>query len=1350
MSSFDINTNVASLQAQQYLDTNNAFQKQTINEVTSGLRIVNSGDDAAGLAVANGYRSDEAVLTQGIQNANQGLSQLQIADGGISNISQLLDRATTLATESASGTFTGSRAVLNSEFQSVIGEINRQSQAIGLNQGGSFAQNLSVFIGGGQQSGNITAVQNGSVSVNLGSSTVDAKSLGLQGVQSIGTAGTDIGTGAPATSVSAILANTANVASEANGGFTTFTFQGPGFGNNNPVSVAVNLTGVTDANTLVTALNTAIQNAGNGSTQQATAFKNAGITASLNTDSQGRTQLTFDSSNSAFQVEAGDQVSQALLGNFSQNAALTGTDQNATVDTSVNDTLTLSVNGTALATPVTVTSNATTSKAQIVRDLNSTSEFNAVATASLNGNQLVITSKLNGSSSAVSASGALATSLGLTSATAAAASTGSSLQTQVQFNGNISSGATTFGTIGAGPITFQFQGSGLTSPANLTLTTTAGETVTQALTNLSSAVSNNVTLKAAGITLTSSTAGNALVFSSSSGGSFKVGVTGDVQNLLGGGSFISGTGNSYDYSALTAGAAYNFPVGGAAGTANLQFSINGAASSGNLVSVDLGQGDATAATVTSSTNSGTVNINNANDQLNLNINGTGVTVTLTNNAATTLGSIAAQITTAITASGASASVVGNAIVLSTTNKGAGQSIQVQAGTANTALGFSTGTAPTYGTARSGASIAAALNAAFASNSTLQAAGLVADFGVTAAGKISVTSSNGTFFRTDAYGTTAAASVTGTAGAASAATAGTADGTVAGTYAITGANDTLTVQVDGGGAQTIALTHGGARTATQVAADINGQITGATASVDGSGHVQITSSTTGTSSSIELSTATAATHAVETVPTTGPYTFVTGSADTINIKVDGGTAQTVVFAAGSTTAANAAIAINAINGGAGLVGATASASGGNLVITSNSTGATSSIQFAAGDANTLFGLIAGSNPAVTGAAGVDTAAATLGYTTNSVAGAYTGSAAAAGNVTITTGVNDTLNIGINGGTATTITLAAGANVTAATIAGEIQTQLTAGNNAVADAAVTANNGFVKINSLATGTGASVTIAAGNANTTLGFTAATTTGTAGDLGYGVVGSTFANGNTATTAPTTAVQIDSGGANQTANLSFTPITDGNDVQTVSVNALDSSGVTHSLSTILQNNATSRNGASLDSAINSINTALQQSNDSTLQSIVAVKENVGGVEQIGFLSSTASFKVSSGTTANSTGIGAQGTTVASAVTGGGNTANISTQAGALAAVTVLANSVALLGSAQAVVGRGENQFNYAINLAQSQLTNTTSAEATIRDADLAAEAASLTKAQILIQAGVAALAQANSAPQAVLKLLQ
>src|SRR3569833_3074795 len=107
--SFSINTNISSLQAQNYLHKSSMFQSKTINRVTSGLRIVNSGDDAAGLAIANGLRSDQAVLNQGIANANDGVATLQTIDSGMNNISTLLDRARTLATQSASGTFTGDR-----------------------------------------------------------------------------------------------------------------------------------------------------------------------------------------------------------------------------------------------------------------------------------------------------------------------------------------------------------------------------------------------------------------------------------------------------------------------------------------------------------------------------------------------------------------------------------------------------------------------------------------------------------------------------------------------------------------------------------------------------------------------------------------------------------------------------------------------------------------------------------------------------------------------------------------------------------------------------------------------------------------------------------------------------------------------------------------------------------------------------------------------------------------------------------------------------------------------------------------------------------------------------------------
>src|SRR5258708_38478659 len=117
-----IQTNVNSLVAQQNLAVNSAFQSKTIQQLTSGYRINSSGDDAAGLAVAHKDRSSVAELTQGVANGNDGVSQLQIMDGGMSNISMVLDRLKTLATQSASGAFTGSRAPPNSEFQTDLGE----------------------------------------------------------------------------------------------------------------------------------------------------------------------------------------------------------------------------------------------------------------------------------------------------------------------------------------------------------------------------------------------------------------------------------------------------------------------------------------------------------------------------------------------------------------------------------------------------------------------------------------------------------------------------------------------------------------------------------------------------------------------------------------------------------------------------------------------------------------------------------------------------------------------------------------------------------------------------------------------------------------------------------------------------------------------------------------------------------------------------------------------------------------------------------------------------------------------------------------------------------------------------
>jgi flagellin len=177
--SLSFQTNVTSLVAETNLQTNSNFQAQTITRLTSGFRINSSGDDAAGLAVANGFRSSIAELQQGVRNANDGTSILQTIDGGLNNISNILDRLKTLATQSASGTFSGNRATLNQEFTTLLGEIDRQAANIGLASGGGtggvYNTSIAVYIGGGDTQ------TDSQVTVNLSGSanTVDTNGLGI-------------------------------------------------------------------------------------------------------------------------------------------------------------------------------------------------------------------------------------------------------------------------------------------------------------------------------------------------------------------------------------------------------------------------------------------------------------------------------------------------------------------------------------------------------------------------------------------------------------------------------------------------------------------------------------------------------------------------------------------------------------------------------------------------------------------------------------------------------------------------------------------------------------------------------------------------------------------------------------------------------------------------------------------------------------------------------------------------------------------------------------------------------------------------------------------------------------------
>jgi flagellin len=178
--SLSFQTNVTSLIAETNLQVNSQQQAQAITRLTSGFRINSSGDDAAGLAVANGLRADVTELQQGVRNANDGTAILQTIDGGLNNISNILNQLQTLATQSASGTFSGNRSTLNQEFTTLLGEIDRQAANIGLASGSSGASSqyhtaIAVYIGGG------SSQTNAQVSIDLSASgnIVDTSGLGI-------------------------------------------------------------------------------------------------------------------------------------------------------------------------------------------------------------------------------------------------------------------------------------------------------------------------------------------------------------------------------------------------------------------------------------------------------------------------------------------------------------------------------------------------------------------------------------------------------------------------------------------------------------------------------------------------------------------------------------------------------------------------------------------------------------------------------------------------------------------------------------------------------------------------------------------------------------------------------------------------------------------------------------------------------------------------------------------------------------------------------------------------------------------------------------------------------------------
>ena len=181
-----VNTNVASINAQRNLDTSTNQLAGSVARLSSGLRITKASDDAAGLGISETLRAQIRSINQAARNANDGISLLQVADGGAANIGNLLARLRELAAQSASGILGSTeRSFLDQEFVALRSEIDRISAVTEFNNvkllSGTGNDSLSIQIG-------FRSSANDTLSLSLNDLTTSALSLGSTNVSTASSA----------------------------------------------------------------------------------------------------------------------------------------------------------------------------------------------------------------------------------------------------------------------------------------------------------------------------------------------------------------------------------------------------------------------------------------------------------------------------------------------------------------------------------------------------------------------------------------------------------------------------------------------------------------------------------------------------------------------------------------------------------------------------------------------------------------------------------------------------------------------------------------------------------------------------------------------------------------------------------------------------------------------------------------------------------------------------------------------------------------------------------------------------------------------------------------------------------
>jgi flagellin len=162
--SLGVLNNLSAVYAENNLNNTNNSLNTVLQQLSSGSKINSGADDAAGLSLVNGLQANQTALNQSETNAAEGVGLLQVADGALSQVTSLLNRAVTLATEASNGTLNTSQdAAANQEYQSILSEINNIGSTTTYNQNQVFGH-AAVGIYSGDSSSTGASLDNLSIS----------------------------------------------------------------------------------------------------------------------------------------------------------------------------------------------------------------------------------------------------------------------------------------------------------------------------------------------------------------------------------------------------------------------------------------------------------------------------------------------------------------------------------------------------------------------------------------------------------------------------------------------------------------------------------------------------------------------------------------------------------------------------------------------------------------------------------------------------------------------------------------------------------------------------------------------------------------------------------------------------------------------------------------------------------------------------------------------------------------------------------------------------------------------------------------------------------------------------------